>query len=81
MFDYIILYIIAALFIKDNPRRGYKLSIILGIIMVMHLAFYTVIVELTKMIYEPFNGFAPIPQIDLLRYVFIGGVILDFFLN
>jgi hypothetical protein len=79
MLDYIIIYIITAIFIKDNLRRGYKLSVILGIIMVLHLAFYTIIVELIKINYKPFNGFAPIPKLDLLRYVLIGIVILDFF--
>jgi hypothetical protein len=79
MLDYFIIYIITAVFIKGNLRRGYKLSIILGIIMVLHLALYTIIVELIKITYEPFSGFAPNPKLDLLRYVLIGMAILSFF--
>lgn len=48
MFDYIIVYLIIRFYVKDNVSRGYKFSVIHGIILIINIFLYTVIVELFK---------------------------------
>jgi len=80
MLDYLIIFLIIRFFIKDNLRRGYKFSVILGIIMIVNLVLYTIIVELIKVSFAPFEGFAQFPGFDTLRYALMGAVIIDLLL-
>ena len=82
MIDYIfwliIITIIAKFFIKDNLRRGYKTSFVLGIWMILKLLNYIAIVELIKIYYTPFKGFSDFPQVDTLKYVLLGVAVAGF---
>jgi hypothetical protein len=82
MIDYGILFILlssfSGLFIKGNLRRGYIVSIVFGIIMVIKLLGYIVVVNLIKIYLAPFNGFVDFPEVDILKYVLLGIAVAEF---
>jgi hypothetical protein len=78
--NYLIIGCIMIFFVKENPRRAYKFSILLGIILIINLVLYTIIVELIKFYIEPFNGFYPETDVVMLRYLLIGVSIVELFL-
>lgn len=64
----------------DELKKAYRLATIIGIAMIASLFVYAAVVEIIKMNYESFKGFAPFPGIEILRYIFFGIAILEFFL-
>ncbi len=76
MLDYLIVFLIMIVFVKENSRRAYKFSIILGIIMIINLVLYSILIELIKFRFEPFNGFKPETDVVMLRYALIGAAII-----
>ncbi len=64
----------------DDLKREYRLAIIIYIAMIATVFVYAVVVELIKKNFAPFKGFAPFPEVYILRYVFLGLTIADFFL-
>ena len=64
----------------DELKREYRLSTIIYIAMIVTVFVYAVVVELIKKNFAPFKGFAPFPEVYILRYVFLGLTIADFFL-
>jgi hypothetical protein len=77
MWDYWIIGFIMMFFVKENLKRAYKSSIILGIILIIHLVVYTIVVESFS---ESFNGFKPETDVVMLRYLLIGVSIVELFL-
>jgi F0F1-type ATP synthase membrane subunit c/vacuolar-type H+-ATPase subunit K len=64
----------------DELKREYRLATIIYIAMIATVFVYAVVVELIKKNFVPFKGFAPFPEVYILRYVFLGLTIADFFL-
>jgi len=78
IFWFIAITIIAKFFVRDNLRRGYKISIVLGIWVILKLFNYIAIVELIKINLTPFRGFSDFPEVDTLKYVLLGVVVAEF---
>jgi hypothetical protein len=74
MLDYLIVFIITRTLIKANLRRGYKFSVILGIIMIVNILIYVVLVELLK------DSWVGSQRVDPIRYVLLALAIGEFFL-
>lgn len=64
----------------DELKRGYRTTFITGITIIASVFVYAAIVELIKIRFAPFEGFSPFPEIEILRYVFLGIAIVEFFL-
>lgn len=63
-------------------RKAYKTTVIIGLAMMASLLIYTIVVENIKKHYDPFGGFAPMPNdtAATLRYALLGLAIAEFFL-
>ena len=64
----------------DEPKKAYRSALIIGVAMIMSLFVYAVIAEFIKMNNEPFRGFSPFPEMQILKYILFGIVIVEFFL-
>ncbi|MFQ6081821.1 MAG: hypothetical protein ACE5WD_00495 [Candidatus Aminicenantia bacterium] len=64
----------------DELKRSYRLATIIGIAMIASLFVYVAVIEFIKKNSAPLNGFAPFPEVDILRYVLLGVAIACFFL-
>lgn len=64
----------------DELKKGYRVAIIIGIAMIGSLFIYAAIVEFIKINYKSFKGFSPFPEVEILRYIFFGITIAEFFL-
>ena len=64
----------------EELKMGYRLATVIGIAMIASLFVYVAVVELIKKNSVPFRGFAPFPETDVLRYVFLGVAVACFFL-
>ena len=64
----------------DELKKAYRLATIIGIAMIGSLFIYAVLVELIKMNYKSFWGFSPFPEMEILRYIFFGIAVVEFFL-
>jgi hypothetical protein len=77
MLDYLIVFIISKTLIKDNLRRGYKFSVILGILMIVNVLIYVVLVELLK---DSWVGSQRVDFVRTMKYVLLALAIGEFFL-
>lgn len=58
----------------DELKRGYRVATIIGITMIVSVFIYAVVIELIKKEFAPFQGFSPFPEVEILRYIFLGAV-------
>jgi hypothetical protein len=65
---------------QEVLQKNYRLTKIIGFMMIATLFVYLIVVEYIKWENAPFEGFSPFPEISILRYVFIGVAIIEFFL-
>lgn len=63
----------------DELKKAYRISVIIGIAIIASVFIYAVVVELIKSEYEPFKGFSPFQEIEILRYILLGISIAEFF--
>lgn len=68
----------------DPELRGalaqrYRISVIIGGAMIASLFAYVLVAELISYTQAPFRGFAPFPGWEVLRYVFLGVVLVEAF--
>lgn len=64
----------------EELKKGYRITVIIGIAMIASVFVYAVIVELIKSGSIPFKGVPPFPEFEILRYVFFGIAIFTFFI-
>ena len=65
---------------NDDLRKAYRVTAIIGLVMVASLFIYAVVVEVIKKQNEPFGGFSPVGDVvSTLRYIFLGVVAVEFF--
>ena len=63
----------------NGLKKAYRVAMIIGIGMIASLFTYAALVEIIKMNYKSFKGFAPFPEIEILRYALFGVVMIEFF--
>ncbi|MEE8114707.1 MAG: hypothetical protein V3T23_10170 [Nitrososphaerales archaeon] len=80
MFDLIIIQTIAKTFVKDNPKRGYRLAAILSVITFVHVFIYAVLVEVLLVYASPPFWELDMDSLAILRYVLLGLAIAELFL-
>lgn len=63
----------------SDLRKAYKVTVIIGLALMASLLVYTIVVENIKKLFDPFAGFAPMPDdaAEMLRYVFLGITVLN----
>lgn len=64
----------------DELKKAYRIVVIIGIAIVVSVFAYAVVVEYIKATQKPFKGFAPFPEVEILRYLFFGLAAMQFFL-
>lgn len=64
----------------DELKNGYRITVIMGIAMIASVFVYAVVIEILKREYEPFEGFAPFPEVEILRAALLAIAIVEFFL-
>ena len=64
--------------LQDDLRKGYRLAALIGVLMIGSVLVYVVIAELIKESNAPFQGFAQMPDIALLRYALLAVAAVEF---
>jgi len=66
---------------NDDLRKAYRMTAVIGLVMIASLVVYAVVIELIKKQNAPFGGFSPMPDvISTLRYTLLGVVVVEFFM-
>lgn len=63
----------------DELKKSYRVSVIIGIAMMASLFIYAAGVEFVKIKFDPFEGFSPFPEVEILRYIFLAIAVGEFF--
>lgn len=64
----------------DELKKRYRMTMIIGIAMIMSLFIYAVMVEIIKMHFSPFKRIDQFPGLEILRYIFFGVALIGFYL-
>jgi F0F1-type ATP synthase membrane subunit c/vacuolar-type H+-ATPase subunit K len=62
---------------REELKRSYKTASMIGVAMIASLFIYLIVVEALRALLKPFRGFAPLPEMSTLRYVFYGLAVLE----
>jgi hypothetical protein len=62
---------------QEELKRSYKTASMIGITIIVSLFVYLIVVEFLRIQFKPFRGFAPLPEISTIRYVFFGLAVLE----
>ena len=62
---------------REELKRFYKTASLIGVTIIASLFVYLIVVEVLRMRIKPFRGFAPIPEMSVVRYVFYGLAVLE----
>jgi F0F1-type ATP synthase membrane subunit c/vacuolar-type H+-ATPase subunit K len=65
---------------NDDLRKAYRMTALIGLVMLASLIVYAVVVELIKKQNAPFNGYSPLPPdvLSTLRYALLGVAAVEF---
>jgi F0F1-type ATP synthase membrane subunit c/vacuolar-type H+-ATPase subunit K len=69
-----------AMISADELKKSYRLTKITGIAIIGSTFIYLLVAEFIRRENAPFEGFAPFPEIAILRYALLGAAIAEFFL-
>ena len=62
---------------REELKRSLKTASMIGITIIASLFVYLIIVEVLRAQLRPFRGFAPLPEMSTVRYVFCGLAVLE----
>lgn len=64
----------------DELKKTYRVTLFIGVAMIISLLIYAALVEVLKANFKPFRGLSPTTEIEILRYLFFAIAIAEFFL-
>ena len=62
---------------REELKRSLKTASMIGITIIASLFVYLIIVEVLRAQLRPFRGFAPLPEMSTVRYVFYGLAVFE----